>query len=164
MPFVALQQMIDEPNAWGVQCYDKSCYLTDFTDPFIDVVAEHVARKQSPLSVVQFMTVGGAYCDVPEDATALGGGRTPRLLVFIIGLTPPGGTGLEAERAWVRAFHAALTPHAITGGIYVNGFDPEDAGRVPALYGAKYQRLALIKAAVDPDNVFHRNANIRPAS
>lgn len=49
-------------------------------------------------------------------------------------------------------------------GSYVNAIS--DSGvddRVRASYGEKYERLAAIKATYDPDNLFHRNANIKPA-
>jgi hypothetical protein len=35
--------------------------------------------------------------------------------------------------------------------------------RIRESYGPKYDRLRMIKRKYDPDNVFRRNANIKPA-
>jgi FAD/FMN-containing dehydrogenase len=162
MPYVALQQMLDEPNAWGHYVYEKNCYLEELTDEAIAVFAEQFARKQSPLSVNLFYRLDEAYSEVPDDATAFAGGRSPRYATFVVGL---GLTAeqLPAEREWVRSFWTALQPHTIGAG-YVNalGEDLSD-DRVRAVYGDKYDRLARIKTEYDPANVFHRNANIKPA-
>ena len=77
---------------------------------------------------------------------------------------PPPRNSWHADRAWVRSFWDALRPYAIGIGSYVNGMTEFEEDRVRASYGAaKYQRLARIKAEYDPDNVFHRNANIKPS-
>jgi FAD/FMN-containing dehydrogenase len=83
--------------------------------------------------------------------------------VFIIGMTADADTH-PAERAWVRGFFDALAPHALGKGAYVNGMGSDDAHRIPNAYGTKYARLSRIKAEYDPDNLFHRNSNILPAS
>jgi FAD/FMN-containing dehydrogenase len=71
----------------------------------------------------------------------------------------------EADRLWVRDYWADLVPHAGGIGGYVNFMSEYEEGRVRAAYGAeKYDRLARIKGEYDPDNVFHLNANILPAS
>src|SRR3954464_13316188 len=110
MPYTALQQLLDEANAWGLHGYDKSGYFAELTDEVIDVLVEHAPRKTSPLSVLLFYRLDEAYSEVGEDETAFGGGRTPRYTGFFIGLTPTPEM-LPAEREWIRSLWQALRPH-----------------------------------------------------
>jgi FAD/FMN-containing dehydrogenase len=48
--------------------------------------------------------------------------------------------------------------------VYVNNLGEEGRTRVQAAYGANYERLAEVKRRYDPDNLFHLNQNIAPAS
>jgi len=161
MPYVSLQQLLDEANAWGFYGYDKGAYFEEFTDDVIDVVAKHAALKNSPLSVLLFYRLDEAYCEIDEDATAFGGVRTPRFMGFFIGLCPAPEM-FAAEREWVRSLFDALTPHLMDDGTYVNALSEEEDYRIRAAYGAKYDRLVAVKAKYDPDNSFHLNANIKP--
>ncbi|GAA0571092.1 FAD-binding oxidoreductase [Kribbella sandramycini] len=162
MPYTALQQSLDEANGWGHYSYEKGAYLPELTDEAIAVITEHVPRKQSPLSATLFYRLDRAYSAVDDDATAFGGSRTDQYAVFIVGQAPVPEL-FDAEQQWVRSFWEALQPATSGIGSYVNGMtEPEDA-RIRATYGSKYERLQQLKAKYDPDNVFHRNANIRPA-
>jgi hypothetical protein len=161
MPYTALQQLLDESNAWGFHCYDKGTYLDDLSDEAIQVITDQLPLKQSPLSVMLFYRLDEAYSEVAEDATAFSGGRSPRYALFLVAVCPTPEL-LTADRAWVRSFWEAIAPHSQGIGSYVNAMSDADDDRVRASYGAKYDRLAAIKAQYDPGNVFHRNANIKP--
>jgi FAD/FMN-containing dehydrogenase len=165
MPYVVLQQLVDESNAWGQYYYDKGLYLEDLTDDVIEALVEHVPHKSSPLSVVLLYRLDGAYCAIDDDATAFSGGRSPRYNAFIIANGPVPEL-LEADRPGVRALHDALVVHSPVGDTYVNAMSGDEGeDRVRAAYGPeKYERLTRIKREYDPGNVFHRNANIRPAA
>ncbi len=163
MPYVALQQMFDGSAPWGILAYEKAVHLDELSDAAIDVIVEHVPRKSSPLSFVPMFMLGGAYARVPEDAVAFGGSRRTRCVVNMAAFAPTPEL-LAIDTAWVREFWSALVPHAQHIGSYVNFMNEYDEARVIAAYGAdKYRRLASIKATYDPDNVFHLNANIKPA-
>jgi FAD/FMN-containing dehydrogenase len=163
MPYVELQQLLDEANAWGLFGYEKGCYLAGLSDDAIAVISDQLPRKRSPLSNLLFYRLDGAYSEVADDETSFSGGRSPRYAIFIVALAATREL-LAADRRWVRSFWEALRPYALGIGSYVNGMAEFEEDRVRAAYGAaKYQRLAKVKADYDPENVFHHNANIKPA-
>ena len=163
MPYVELQQLLDEANAWGLFGYEKGCYLAGLSDNAIAVISDQLPRKRSPLSNLLFYRLDGGYSEVADAETSFSGGRSPRYAIFIVALAATREL-LTAYRRWVRSFWEALRPYALGIGSYVNGMAEFEEDRVRAAYGAaKYQRLAKIKADYDPENVFHHNANIKPA-
>jgi hypothetical protein len=163
IPHTGLQQIIDEAAPWGILAYQKALHLDALPPAVISIITAQLARRQSPTSNLLAVPLGGAYCQVPDEATAFGGSRAPGVIVTAAAFAPEPGL-LAADRDWARQLWAGLLPYSQGPGGYVNLMADYEADRVRASYGpAKYQRLTQIKAAYDPGNVFHRNANINPA-
>ncbi len=163
IPYLQLQQMFNDSAPWGAYAYEKALYLDDLSDDALDVFVDHLPRKASPLSFVPVFPLSGAFADVGDADTAFGGSRKGKW-VFNISAACATPEMLDQDRSWVRDFWTALRPHATGSGTYVNFLAEVDEDRVRASYGTdKYDKLAEIKAFWDPDNVFHRNANVRPA-
>lgn len=163
IPYVALQQMFNGSAPWGLLAYEKAVYLDELADEAIEVILRHQPNKQAPLSFLPIFVLGGEFARIQDDATAFGGSRDVRYMVNVAAGALD-RDGYEADREWARTFWADLVPHAVGVGSYVNfQTDPEE-DRVRSAYGAdKYARLAELKGRYDPDNIFHLNANIRPA-
>jgi FAD/FMN-containing dehydrogenase len=168
IPYVALQQLIDEANPWGIRAYDKGINIDDFSDEAIAVFLDWVPRKTNALSFAPMFPLRGRYRQIPDEATAFGSSRSARWAVSMIAMGSPEGDDEEtfaADRAWVRGFWEAMRPFAPNGAAYINFETDADEDRVRDSYGAaKHRRLAALKAVWDPDNVFHHNANIKPAA
>lgn len=164
MPYAVLQTLQDEATAWGQQAYEKGTQLAALTPGAIETLVAAVPDRTSPHSLFLLYRLDGAYCEVAEDATAYGGERTARWATMLVGLAHDPGTW-SAERDWVRALWTALQPHSLGIGDYINNMVEFDQDRIVASYGKdKYDRLAEIKRAYDPDNTFRSNANILPAT
>ena len=65
----------------------------------ISVITAQLPRKQSPMSQLLAIPLGGAFCQVPDEATAFGGSRAP--CVVAAALAPEPGL-LAADRDWAR--------------------------------------------------------------
>ena len=117
-------------------------------------------KDQSPTSDL-IEQLGGAVTHVGRDETAFDHRDAAVNLAIIARWGDPAEA--EANIAWARGLWDAMQPYA--RGVYVNylgvGDNPE---RVRDAYSAaKYARLAALKHTYDPQNLFHRNQNIRPA-
>ncbi len=161
MPYVALQSMLDEGMAAGLPVYWKAHFLNGLDDAAIDLIVEWANKTASPVSLVLIEHLGGAVGRVPAHATAFAHRNATYNLAIIARWLDPGGA--EAEIAWARGFHEALNPYA--AGVYMNYLGVGDGReRVRQAYDeAVYDRLVALKRQYDPENLFHRNQNIRPA-
>ncbi|HUR86014.1 MAG TPA: FAD-binding oxidoreductase [Solirubrobacteraceae bacterium] len=161
MPYVALQQVIDEGSPHGMQNYWRAGFLDSLPDEALERAVELVTSIPSPVSVVLLQPLGGAYARVPEGATALGH-RDAGWAFHALSLWPdPADTALN--RAWTAAFADAMAPYG-HGAAHPNYVSDPAGHRVRAFYGdATYERLVAVKDRWDPRNVFASNQNIRPS-
>jgi FAD/FMN-containing dehydrogenase len=161
MPYVALQQMLDDGFQAGPHVYWRSHFLTGIPDEAIDILVAGANAAPSPMSSVLIEHLGGAVARVGKEETAFDHRDAEYNFAVIAVWTDP--EEADANIAWARELWNAIQPFA--RGVYVNYLGVgDDTDRVRAAYGPeKYARLAALKREVDPENLFRRNQNIPPA-
>ena len=165
IPYVMLQQMLNEGNEHGLLAYEKALFMDELADGAIDVLSAALSERRSALSGIPIFVFGGAYARVADDATAFAGSRRAMFAVNAAGQAAPDDQdGFEHDRTWVRSIWERLVPYSLGTGSYVNFMSEYEEDRVRQAYGpAKYERLLRLKREYDPENVFHRMAaNIKP--
>jgi FAD/FMN-containing dehydrogenase len=160
-PYLAVQSMGDDANAWGHRFYMKSGFVPSISDDLIDACAPHATDAPAPDTCsISFWAFGGAVGRVPDDATAFTGRKAGWW--FSAEAQWDGPAHDESHIAWSRRTMGAFKPFT-TMGEYVNDAIESDVDTVRAIYGnEKYNRLVKLKRKYDPDNVFRMNQNIRP--
>jgi FAD/FMN-containing dehydrogenase len=161
MPYVALQQMLDEGFPPGLHVYWRSHFLTGLPDDVIEAMVAGANAAPSPLSAVLVEHLGGAVARVGRDDTAFDHRDADYNWAVIARWTDPAEA--DANIAWARELWEAMRPFA--RGTYLNYLGVGDAPeRVrDAFSPEKYARLAALKREYDPENVFRGNQNIAPA-
>ena len=160
-PYLEVQTAHDLALGWGRRSFIKSLYSDDVRPEALDEMVAHIASGPAEASF-SVTAQGGAIARVDEDAMAF----TGRAARFDLSADSSWDDAAEDEvnRAWVRRAMAIVEPDA-TVGRYVNGNSDEGPAETRAFYSdAKLARLAQLKRAWDPDNVFRLNHNVTPAS
>ncbi len=161
MPYPALNSAFDGLVPHGLQHYWKADFVDDLTDEAIAAHIDHGKRTPVVNSTMHLYPINGAAHRVGPDETAFGH-RDKKFAAVIAGMWPDPADNV-ANTAWVKEYYAAIHPHSGSEGGYINFMAGDDGGRVEANYGRNFAKLARVKAAYDPDNVFHLNQNITPA-
>jgi hypothetical protein len=159
MPYTALQSMLDGAAPWGLRHYGKSDFLAALDDGAIDVLVEHAAELEDPLSQLMVAQLGGAIAQPDEDATAFANRDAAFFYHSVLLWDDPAKD--EARKTLARSLWQAMRPYA--SGAYVNFLEDEGDERVREAYRAStYERLVTLKTEFDPENVFRLNQNIAP--
>jgi len=161
MPFPALQSLFVPLYPPGDQWYWRADFVKEMSSEAAAVHQEKSEALPTPQSTMHLYPIDGAAHDVGRNDTAFSY-RDATWAQVIVGVDhDPANAGML--RDWTVDYWDATHPYS-AGGAYVNMMMDEGQERVQASYRDNYPRLAQIKAAYDPDNVFRVNQNIRPAS
>jgi FAD/FMN-containing dehydrogenase len=160
MPFPALNSAFDGLYGPGDQWYWRADFLNEIPDEAIERNIEWGNAMPTIQSGTHMYPIDGAAHDVGATDTPWAF-RDAQWAQVIIGVDPdPAKAG--TLRDWTVGYWEAIHPHS-AGGAYVNFMmDDEGQARVKATYGGNYDRLARVKAAYDPDNLFRVTQNIEP--
>jgi FAD/FMN-containing dehydrogenase len=162
MPYPAIFALTEIAEVKGISHAVRSLYLEEAGDEALRTfVTSTLDTFTPPETLVQLRILGGAMGRVPVDATAFAH-RDKEAIVMISNMGPREvGEAERVERT--DSIWRAMQPYA--SGVYVNFLGKEGAERVRDAYpAATYERLAALKARYDPENVFHLNQNVMPAT
>ena len=159
-PYTAWQQAFDPLLTAGARNYWKSHNFSTLEDGLFDAVLEYISSPPSPQCEIFIGALGGATKRPSPDSAAY----PHRGVEFVMNVHGRWENPADDARSigWARDFFKASAPFA-NGGVYVNFMTADEGDRVRAAYGPNFDRLALVKRKYDPENLFRRNQNIKPA-
>lgn len=158
-PYLEVQTAHDLVLGWGRRSFIRGRNAHDLRPGALEALVAHVTRAPGESSI-SITALGGAIARVPEDATAYAGRAATIELSADTAWTDPGLD--EANMAWCRDA-MAYVPDDPDLFCYANGYADAGPAASREIYGdAKVARLAALKQAWDPDNVFHVNHNVAP--
>jgi len=158
MSFLEFQRVSDELLPWGKRYYSKGGFFSAIDDRVIDAMTKEVASMPMAGVEIYCLQLGGAVCDIDEDATAYSGRAGAFYWISQGDWDSPGDD--EKAIGWCRRAAGQLMSLSLKTN-YVN--EQADTGVARGAYGeAKYRRLAHLKWRYDPTNLFRLNQNIEP--
>lgn len=157
MSYVQMVRMTDPFIAPGAARDERWNTMDALSDETIDELIELARPSRSLGNAMILKQLNGQATRVASDATAFPHRNAPYSIVAIGQWFDR--TLDEAQAAWAGSVIEATRRDMV--GYYVNG---TETGSNAEIYAGNYARLAKVKRAYDPDNIFRLNNNIEPAA
>jgi FAD/FMN-containing dehydrogenase len=167
-PLADMLRPMTYPEIYGPEPEDYhpvATVRTIFTDRVDLKAAERIIAAleaaTAATAITQLRVLGGEMARVPAEATAFAH-RQKRIMANVVAISESPDEQ-PVHEPWVTGLSAELRDGDTAA--YVGFLTDEGEERVRAAYpGATWDRLAAIKARYDPDNLFHLNQNVPPAT
>jgi hypothetical protein len=161
MPYPEINRLLDGAYPAGARNYWKSSFVTDLTPEAIDLLVDAYAAVPSPMTIIAIECFHGAVTRVGSTETAVPH-REQGFNVLITSVwDDPAHTAMNVD--WTRRLYDDLRPY-FADRRYVNYLSDDDGDAAQAAFGPNYERLSQVKRTYDPENILHRNTNVRPAT
>ncbi len=155
-------QMYPDEEAYRPVAVARTMFAGSVGPRQAETILEQIGESSAIMAACQMRVLGGAMARVPADATAFAH-RQSRMMINVAAVYDPSTSERSEHVAWVRGLSAELDDG--DPGAYAGFLADEGEERVRAAYpGATWERLAAVKAAYDPDNVFRLNQNVLSAA
>ncbi|HYO84380.1 MAG TPA: FAD-binding oxidoreductase [Bryobacteraceae bacterium] len=161
MPYTAVQRMVDDALPVGDRYYWKSNFVSQLTPGLATVLEQGANAMPSPYSMLLLFEMKGQIRRVPKDAMAFDH-RDPHFEMSIVAHWTDAGADAE-NISWARQVWADAQPFVMPSSYANHMTADEGVERVRAAYGTeKFERLSVLKARYDPENLFRLNHNVPP--
>ncbi len=160
IPFGAAATISNDPID-PMPGFSSGSWLSDLSDEAIEAIVEYGLGNPGLLVFAEVRHAGGAIRRVAGD-TAVYGNRDAELVLSLVGVAPTP----EAHHhlvTYTEQLKEALRP-SLTGGVYMNFLEGVESQRRirDGLAAGGYDRLAQLKAKVDPENRLRYSFNVSP--
>ncbi len=163
MPFSQAASISNDPID-PMPGFNTGAWLHTLDDAAIEAIVRYGLGMDgpSPLIFAEVRHAGGAIGRVAAE-TAVFGNRHANFVLSVVGVAP-NATAHQQLVEYTGALKAAIRP-SLTGGVYMNFLEGvESQQRIrDGLAAGGYERLAQLKAQLDPENLLRYSFNVSPA-
>jgi FAD/FMN-containing dehydrogenase len=157
---MAYAEMFPDEQAYRPGTVARATFAGSVGSGQAETIIERIGESTATMAACEIRVLGGAMAHVPADATAFAHRQSP-IMINVAAIYDPSTTERSEHAAWVDTLSAELDDGDPSA--YAGLLADEGEQRVRGAYpGATWERLAAVKAAYDPDNVFRLNQNIPP--